>query len=110
MNEYYGYVLDDVCTLINQGFLRGTYGERIENRTERTVFCMRKSASQSEFFKAHQDGLRPQGVLIIDKSEYQGEQLVEYGNTVYSIYRVYETKGNYCELYIEERAGVEDDS
>ena len=109
MNNYLNaadYVLDDVCTLIKVTDSRGAYGEAVKTRTERTVFCTRKSAGQNEYFKALQEDFRAEGVLMILSSEYDNETEVQYGNNKFSIYRTYERDNGYTELYLSERVGV----
>jgi len=98
--------LDDVCTLVMITQMRGTRAERVETRTKREVYCTRKHINQSEFFKAHQEGLRSDLCLVINSDEYEGEQEVEYNNRLYAVYRFYERDDDMAELYCSERVGV----
>lgn len=109
MNNFltsFSYVLDDICTLIKVTDSRGDYGESIKTRTERTIFCTRKSAGQNEYFKALQEDFRAEGVLVVQASEYQNETEVIFGDSKYQIYRTYELESGYLELYLSEKVGV----
>lgn len=99
--------LDDICTLLTIKEERGSRGESLPGEiTEREIFCSRLKINQSEFYKAHQEGLRSDLCLLVDWQEYEGEEQLKYNNRTYKIYRVYERGDSYIELYCNERAGV----
>lgn len=100
--------LDDACTLIKIETKRGSMGERLPDKiTEREIFCSRLKINQSEFFKAHQEGLRSDLCLLVDREEYGGEKQLTYCGEMYAVYRVYERGDGYIELYCSERVGCE---
>ena len=102
------YSLDDVCVLIAESETRGEHGEAIVTRSEWEVYCRRRNINQSEFFKAHQEGLRSDICLLLNFEDYSGEKIVEYDGKEYAVYRVYERGDGFAELYMSERAGVSD--
>lgn len=109
MNDFsFDTSLDDICNLVTVTISRGNKGEEIESTSKKEVFCRRLKITQTEFFKAYQEGLRSSICLLVDWDEYGGEKKVEYSDKMYLIYRVYERGDGYIELYGEERAGVSD--
>lgn len=78
--------------------------QEVEVKTERVVFANKRSVSQSEFFSAGQNGLKPQYVFDIRLSEYNKEKELVYNSKTYTVYRTFE-KGENIELYCEERVG-----
>lgn len=72
---------------------------------QKPIFALVKSASQSEFFNAGQNGLKPDKVFDVLTTEYAGETELTYNGEVYSIYRIYERDDTRTELYTEKRAG-----
>lgn len=100
--------LDDICILVNVETLRGERGERLKDTiAEREIFCGRLHINQTEFFKAHQEGLNSDLCLLVDWQEYEGEKQLVYNNVTYAIYRVFERGDGYIELYCSIKAGVE---
>lgn len=79
---------------------------RGSSRTEREIMCSSKSISQSEFYAEDRaEGLKPAICLIVRSAEYSGEKYCRYGNIVYSIYRTYDPRKGFTELYLKPRAG-----
>jgi SPP1 family predicted phage head-tail adaptor len=72
---------------------------------DREVFAERVSVSQSEFFNAGQQDLKPEYCFKVVNGEYNGEDRLTYEGTVYAIYRTYE-KGDKIELYTALKAGI----
>lgn len=80
-------------------------GQKIPTVVLKPIFAIVRSASQSEFFNAGQEGLKPDKVFDVLITEYDGETELTYNSEVYSIYRVYERDDARVELYTEKRAG-----
>ena len=77
--------------------------------TSRTVFANVKSATSAEFFKAKEQGLKAAFVFTIWSSEYDGEEIVEFNNQRFQVYRTYITgNGNVdcIELHCQSKVGV----
>lgn len=83
-------------------------GEVIFTETEKTVFAKITSSSQSEWFTAHRDGINSAYRLEIYSFEYDGETVCEVDGVRYGIYRTFEKSRDRIELYLEEKAGLED--
>lgn len=94
------YLVDEVNVLGNAGVFETT-------TTERKVFCQVESVSLSEWSEGGRNGLNPQYRMTMLKAEYNGEEVLRYKGTQYAIYRTYEEKGDYIELYVEKRKGKE---
>ena len=97
--------MDDTIFLLSTTYEKNKYGQDIPQNTRRQVFCDRQSVSRNEFFNAGRNGLNPQYVFTVFKSEYEGETICEYNGKTYSIYRTYETDDDYIELYVERKGG-----
>lgn len=98
-------MLHDTIDLIAQTFTKDTYGIEVSAETKRTVFAIVDSISQSEFFAAADTELNPELRFTVFFGDYNGEEILEYQNKRYSIYRTYRG-GDYMELYAERKVGV----
>lgn len=74
--------------------------------TSRQVLCRKESVSQSEWYRAGVNGLKPQHKLTMFHGDYAGETIVELDGVRYSVYRTYLAKHDRIELYLEKKAGV----
>lgn len=72
----------------------------VEHRRE--VFCRKHSISQTEFFSAGLQGLKPQYKLTLFWGDYEGEDLVELEGVRYRVYRTYHAKHDRIELYLRK--------
>lgn len=80
-------------------------GKRNE-RQKRRVTVAKGSIRQDEFFLAKREGLKPRLMVYIHSVDYKGEELLELGGKVMTIYRVYENEETgITELYLIEKAG-----
>ena len=95
----------DVCVLIGSTTRRDEYGVSRPTETRIKRFCRVQSVSGTEFFEAGQSGIRPQYRIAMLRTEYDGEQVVEYAGRRYTVYRTYEQGLDLIELYVEERVG-----
>ena len=71
----------------------------------RPVYAQISSVTASEFFAGGQNGFQPEYRLTMFGPDYEGEDLVEIGEKIYSIYRVYQARNDKVELYVEQRRG-----
>jgi hypothetical protein len=95
-----------VIYLIKNDKQKNQYGVWVDNTTERKVFAEVTSVGQSEWFEGGRQGLNPQLRFRMFAYDYQGESLLKYNNTIYSIYRTYVDKDEIIELYTELKKGV----
>ena len=84
-------------------------GQIIQEEVRTDVLADVVSVSRSEFMSGGQMGLKPDLVFRVWRNEYNGERLVDYDGTRYSVYRTYESNDGRTELYAEERVGNEQD-
>ena len=98
--------LDDVCILQRLETVVDSIGNEIRKVTaEREVWCAETPASQYEFFRAAQQGITPECVLVLDSTEYGGESAAVSNGIRYAIYRVYPRPDGMTELYLQRKAG-----
>lgn len=96
-----------VIYLVIENHEVGRYGVIDSTTTERKVFCQVDSVSLNEWSEGGRNGLNPQYRMTMLKAEYDGEEVLKYRGEYYAIYRTYETRDDYIELYVEKRKGKE---
>ena len=109
--------MDDVIKLISVSYTTDKYGNQIEKKTERQVFCKVGSVGRTEFYNAAQADMHPSFVFTLSHyKDYQNEKELAYTdwNGVerhYTITRTYIT-GDRIDLTAEERIAnyVEEES
>ena len=94
-------------TLIASEYVQDDIGEWVETPIRRDIFARIDSVSAAEFFNAGLQGMRPDYRFLIWRNEYKGEQIVEYRNDLFDVYRTYNRNDNRIELYVNSRKGVE---
>lgn len=90
--------------LIAESFQPDAIGQNIPTETNTEVFAITKDVSRDEFNNPV-DGLRPSKVFRVLVTEYHDEEIIEYNNTRYTIYRTYLRNDARIELYAGERIG-----
>lgn len=98
--------LDDVCILlsITTTSIDGL-GQPILKENPFTVFCSKLSITRAEFNSAGQLGFKPSMLLIVDSESYADEKLLIYNENKYSIYKTFQRKEGFTELYCEVKSG-----
>lgn len=98
-------MIDTVVNLLSETIEPDEIGNQVAIQTKKPVFATISSVTQSEYFKAATNALKPQykisGVFFHD---YKGEKYVEIDGCKHEIYRTYR-EGDYMELYVTERIG-----
>lgn len=102
--------LDDECILIAAEISQDDIGNEVFIDVENNVFCAEIATSQSEFYKAAQQDVRMERLLIVSSFDYGGEKQVRYIGDVFDVYRIYHRIDELIELYLEKRAGVSRES
>lgn len=98
----------DVVKLIKYDYIQNAYGVREKSEiTSRQVYCHVDSVTGSEFFQGGANGIRPEFRITMFKYDYENEEVIEYKDELYQIYRTYFSKNDMIELYVERRKGVE---
>ncbi len=93
--------------LISKEYTLNNIGVPIETESYRVVFASMYSVSQVEFYRAGQEGLKPQAVYAVRFPEYQGEDEIEADGERLTIYRTYIRVDGRIELYVTKRKGAE---
>lgn len=70
----------------------------------RTVFCYKKSISQSEFYSAGQAGFKPDCVFVVNTMDYRNERKLKFKNIIFDIYREFDRPDERTELYCKVKA------
>lgn len=96
----------DVAYLISITYTTDSIGQRIASEVSKMVYCRMRSVSQSEWFAAAQNNMKPQYEMTMLKQDYSGQTVVKYDNVKYSVYRTYVGTNDTISLYLEEKAGV----
>lgn len=97
----------DVIKLVKETPVRNEYKVLTTEKTEREVFCQVHTISQKEFFKAGEQGLKPQyRFTIANNADYEGEKLIIYNGKEYAVYRSFVKNTEAIELYVEEKVGI----
>lgn len=91
--------------LITNAYTSDSIGQMIPTESDKSVFAIVRSASQSEFFNAGEAGLKPDKVFDVLMTEYEGQMRVKHEGEVYSVYRTYIRDDGRIELYTEKRVG-----
>ena len=94
-------------TLITTEYTQDDLGEWIETREESTVFAYVSSVTMIEFYEAGLQGFKPEFRFSVWMSEYDGQEVLEYNDKVYTIYRTYMRDDGRIELYVTEKKGEE---
>lgn len=99
--------LDNICYLINYETVEDENGYEIEQTEDKKmVFCAEVGVYSDEHYKAAQHNIRASAALLIDTESYNGQEVVEYNDVIYSVYRVYPREDGRTELYLTKKAGV----
>ena len=70
---------DQIVKLVSETYQIDEYGDKVADRTERTIFAELKSIGQSEFYQAQATGLKPELKFVIaDYLDYQGEKILRH--------------------------------
>lgn len=86
------------------------YGDWIQERVlSEPVFAKKKSISQTEFYQAQTNGMKPEIKFVIaDYLDYNNQQFLIHENVRYKVLKTYQTETN--ELEITCYGGVRDAS
>ena len=96
----------DVITLIGETYTTDDLGVQKAEKTAHRAFCQVQSINRQEFFSAGSQGLKPAYVFTVFSGDYNDEELLEYHGKQYSVYRAYQRKDDFVELYTELKRGT----
>ena len=91
--------------LVSMTGSKDSTGQTKTTPTPKTYIGEVKSITQNEYYKADQAGIRPQGIIIMSRFDYDGETQLQIGSDTFTIYRTYQPGIDKIELYYGERVG-----
>ena len=91
--------------LVSETYTEDAYGVLVPTPEKRLVYANVTSVSSAEFFEGGRNGLNPEYRMIMFAPDYEGEEVVEYNGTRYTVYRTYQSRSDTIELYVELRKG-----
>ena len=100
--------MDSVIKLISKTYTVDEYGNQVEHRTERQVYCRVGSVGRTEYYQAAQNDMHPSYVFTLSHyKDYLGERECLYTDwqgveRAFTITRTY-LRGDSIELTAEER-------
>lgn len=102
--------LAEKIALISIEYTQDDLGEWIETRKETEVFALVESVTMNEFYQAGMQGFKPEFKMSVWLNEYDDQEILEYKEKTYRVYRSYRRSDGRIELYVTERKGDEDDT
>ncbi len=87
----------------NSGTKTDDWGNPIHTKEEWTVFAEKMSVGQAEFYRAANQGLKPNFVFEIYAEEFRNADLVIYDGAEYTIIRTYQRTLDKLELVCERK-------
>ena len=102
--------LAEKIALVSIEYTQDDLGEWTETQTKTEVFGLVESVSMSEFYQAGMQGFKPEFKVDVWMNEYNDQELLEYKDKLYTIYRTYRRSDGRTELYVTERKGEENDT
>ena len=102
--------LAEKIALISIEYTQDDLGEWIETRKETEVFALVESVTMNEFYQAGMQGFKPEFKMSVWLNEYDDQEILEYKEKPYRVYRSYRRSDGRIELYVTERKGDEDDT
>lgn len=97
----------DTILLIKETYAKDDIGQEIAEQTARRVYCQVGSVSHAEWYDGGRNGLRGDLVFYVFFADYDGEELVEYKDAIYMVYRTYRRADDRIELYVQRRSGID---
>ena len=94
-----------IFDLISVERTQDSIGQYVETASSRTVYGQVGSVSMDEFFAGGQNGYKPEYRVTMFGPDYEGEKICQIGDQYFTIYRVYYTRTDTVELYLERRVG-----
>ena len=101
--------LAEKIALISIEYTQDDLGQWVETWTKNEIFGIVDSVTMSEFYQAGMQGFKPEYRMTVWTNEYSDQDLLEYKEKVYTVYRTYRKDDGRIELYVTERKGDEAD-
>ena len=101
--------LAEKIALISKEYTQDDLGQWVEAWTKFEIFGIVESVTMSEFYQAGMQGFKPEYRVLVWMNEYSGQEILEYDDKIYRIYRTFRRDDGRIELYVTERKGDEED-
>lgn len=99
--------MDGVAYLIQMKYEADKIGQNISSEEKREIYVLKRTLTRTEYFKAGQNRMNPEIMLVTAAVNYSGENVIEYENMRYEIYRTYhKLDSDEIELYLRKQAGI----
>lgn len=72
----------------------------------KSVYAQMRSITRAEWFEAGRNGLKPDIEFVMSVLDYDGETLIDWNGSRYSVYRTYIGRNDSIELYCEKKGGL----
>lgn len=96
-----------VAYLLTETYMQNQYGVIERTVSKDKVFVKVASVTGQEWFEGGRNGLNPQFRFTMFSHDYSDENILEYEDKQYTIYRTYYKTVDEIELYTELRKGNE---
>lgn len=93
--------------LISKTYTKDSIGNSVPTDIIEEIWGNVRSVSSSEFANSGEIGIKASLIFTIWENEYKDQELMEYNNQKYSIYRTYMRTDGRIELYVEKKVGCE---
>ena len=97
----------DVVNLVGNDKYQDDLGVWHDRKEKRQIYVSVKNAGQSEWYQANQSGLRAGYTFTCFAPDYNGEEIVEYKDKLYEIYRTYQLQDDLLELHTKVIKGLD---
>jgi len=102
--------LAEKIALVSIEYTQDDLGEWIKTQTKTEIFGWVDSVSMNEFYQAGMQGFKPEYKFTVWMQEYGNQELIEYNEKLYVVYRTFRRNDGRIELYVTERKGEENDA
>lgn len=75
----------EVIYLVKETYTGDALGNQVPTTLSTKVYAKKQSVRSSTFYAASQSGFKPEAEFVIRKSEYSGQQLLDWNDDRYSI-------------------------
>lgn len=97
----------NVAYLITYAYTKNNYGVLERTQSKRKVYVDVINVNSQEFFEGGRNGLKPIYRFSLFEFDYKGEEVIEFENKQYTIYRTYKNRYDQIDLYVELKKGNE---
>lgn len=97
----------DTASLITLSYTQSDYGVYTSSESSLSVYVDVTSVNSKEWYEGARNGLNPQYRFTMFSFDYDGQKIIEYNGTRYTVYRTFLKSKDEIELYTELNKGNE---